>query len=302
MYPQSQGYPQGPGYQQNYQPGFQPNFQTGAGYPGGYPPQQPAYQPGPTVNMHLGPGQPSGGSGYGFNNSEPMSGPFAEKAIRNAFVSKVYAILSIQLTFTSILIGVFVLNNDIKTTFMRSGQGWAFLGLGIFFIAYMILACIESARRSFPLNFILLGVLTLGYGLVAAIISCRYNTHIVLFAFVATALSTILITLLAKTTSFDMTSCGTTLCLLGLAHAIIGTIMMLILASMGYGKLGSLILAVSGAFLVSLYLMFDTQLILGGRKMELSPEEYILGAILLYVDIVQLFIYLLEIFNRISDD
>lgn len=292
MYPsQNQGYPQGPG---GYQTGYQ---QPTGGYPtAGYGQPQD-----PNVTMHMGPNA-AGGGGASFGWNDPV-GPFAEKSIRNAFVSKVYAILAIQLTFTSILIGIFVLNPDIKLTFARGpGQAWMFLGFAIFFVTYLILVCVESARRSFPLNFVLLSVLTVGYGLVAAITSCRYDTKIVLFAFVATAISTILITLLAKTTSFDMTSCGTTLCLLGLAHMIIGSLMVLILVPLGYAKIASLLLAISGAFLVSLYLMFDTQLILGGRKAELSPEEYILGAIMLYVDIVQLFIYLLEIFNRLSDD
>lgn len=174
--------------------------------------------------------------------------------------------------------------------------------MAIFFVTYLILACVESARRTVPCNFILLAILTFGYGFLAAVVSCRYKEHIVLYAFVATAASCFLIALFAQTTSFDMTNCGTTLCILGLAHMIIGSILALVLASMGYANMGSLILSISGAFLVSLYLIFDIQIIMGGRKGELSPENYILGAILLYVDILQMFLYLLEIFSRLSDD
>jgi FtsH-binding integral membrane protein len=36
----------------------------------------------------------------------------------------------------------------------------------------------------------------------------------------------------------------------------------------------------------SLYLIIDTQLILGGKKKELSLDNYILGATMLYVDII----------------
>lgn len=294
MYPQQQGYPQ-PGFAV---PGYQ---QPGYGYP-----QQPGYpnQSGPTVNINMGPqsnmGGQFGGGGMDSTWAEP-SGLFAEKAIRQAFVSKVYSILTIQLVFTSILIGMFVLNNDTKLYFARA-QGWMFLGFAIFFVSYLILVCVESARRSTPCNFILLSILTLGYGLVAAVTSCRYDTKIVLFAFAATGISSFLIAALAKSTKFDMTNCGTTLCLLGLAHMLIGTLMILILVPLGYAKVASLILSIAGALLASLYLMFDLQLIMGGRKCELSPEEYILGAIMLYTDIIQLFLYLLEIFNRLSSD
>lgn len=106
----------------------------------------------------------------------------------------------------------------------------------------------------------------------------------------------------AKSTSFDMTNCGTALCLISLAHMIIGTIMVLVLVSLGYAKVASLLLAISGALLASLYLIFDLQLIMGGRKCEISPEEYILACVMLYTDIIQIFIYLLEIFSRLSDD
>lgn len=309
MYPQGQGYPQQPGF--NYgpqQPGYgnyppQGGYPQSGGYPSqaGYPPQggysAPGYNPGPTVNLNIGPQGSGGGGGFA---PEP-TGLFAEKAIRQAFISKVYSMLTLQLIFTSILIGLFVLNDNTKRYFAHS-QGWMFLGFAIFLVSYLILVCVESARRSTPTNLILLFVLTFGYGLVAAITSCRYDTKIVLFAFIATGISSFLIAAFAKSTSFDMTNCGTTLCLIGLAHMIIGTLMVLILVPLGYAKIASLLLAISGALIASLYLIFDLQLIMGGRQCELSPEEYILGCVMLYTDIIQIFIYLLEIFSRLSDD
>lgn len=304
MYPNQQQYPQQPGWQPGYQqPPYSGYPQQGGGYPqqgGGYP-----QSGGPSVNLNMGPqagfNQFVGGGGGGPSWGSEPTGLFAEKAIRQAFISKVYSILTVQLIFTSILIGAFVLNHDTKLYFARS-QGWMFVGFGIFFVSYLILVCVESARRSTPCNFILLSVLTFGYGLVAAITSCRYDTKVVMFAFVATGVSCFLIALFAKSTKFDMTNCGTTLCLLGLAHMLIGTIMVLILVPMGYANVASLILSVGGALLASLYLIFDLQLIMGGRNCELSPEEYILGAVMLYTDIIQIFIYLLEIFSRLSDD
>lgn len=266
--------------------------------------QQPGYQQGgQSVNVNMSNQQP----GLGFNpnfgggwGAEPTE-LFAEKSIRQAFISKVYSILTVQLIFTSVLIAAFVLNNDTKQYFAKQ-QGWMFLGFIIFFVAYLVLVCVESARRTAPCNFIMLSVLTFGYGLVAAVTSCRYDTKVVMFAFMATGVSCFMIAMFARSTKFDMTNCGTTLCLLGLGHMLIGTIMVLILVPMGYANVASLILSVGGALLVSLYLIFDLQLIMGGRNCELSPEEYILGAVILYTDIVQMFIFMLEIFSRISDD
>ena len=53
-----------------------------------------------------------------------------------------------------------------------------------------------------------------------------------------------------------------------------------------------------GAFIFSLYIIYDTQVMLGGNhKYSLSPEEYIFAALNLYLDIINLFMYLLSIFG-----
>lgn len=295
MYPQQQ--------QQQAYP-YNPNYAPQGGFPptGGFYQQNQTGQPsininvGPPTSPNAGDGGDRGGSGW----TEP-SGLFAEKAIRQAFVSKVYSILTVQLLFTSFLIGFFILHEPTKKFFAAS-QMFLFLGFGIFIVAYIILVCAESARRSTPINFILLSIATLGYGLVAAITSCRYETTTVMSAFIATGISCFLIALFAKTTKFDITNCGTTLCLIGLAQLVVGLVLVAILVPAGKAPLASIIISIGGAFVASLYLIFDIQLIMGGRKCELSPEEYILGAIMLYTDIIGIFMYLLEIFNQLSKD
>ena len=47
----------------------------------------------------------------------------------------------------------------------------------------------------------------------------------------------------------------------------------------------------------SFYLIYDTQLIMGGKRYEIDIDDYILGAIILYTDIITIFIYLLKIFG-----
>ena len=51
--------------------------------------------------------------------------------------------------------------------------------------------------------------------------------------------------------------------------------------------------------LSSLYIVYDTQLMVGGsHKYSLSPEEYVFASLNLYLDIVNLFMYLLAIFGN----
>lgn len=53
-----------------------------------------------------------------------------------------------------------------------------------------------------------------------------------------------------------------------------------------------------GALLFSFFLLIDTQMIVGGvRAVQISPEEYILAVITLYLDILNIFLYVLRIVN-----
>lgn len=49
------------------------------------------------------------------------------------------------------------------------------------------------------------------------------------------------------------------------------------------------------------FLAYHTQLLIGNRSNALSPEEYVYGALALYVDIVQIFLFLLQITGSSAD-
>ena len=53
-----------------------------------------------------------------------------------------------------------------------------------------------------------------------------------------------------------------------------------------------------GVIVFGIYLVIDTQMIIGGRKMQLSMDDYVVGALILYIDIIQIFLYLLELLSK----
>ncbi|PSN56947.1 Protein lifeguard 2, partial [Blattella germanica] len=61
-------------------------------------------------------------------------------------------------------------------------------------------------------------------------------------------------------------------------------------------KILHLVIAGIGTAIFSLFLMYDTQQIMGGKRVEISPEEYVYGAMTLYLDVIQIFCYMLQIF------
>ena len=51
----------------------------------------------------------------------------------------------------------------------------------------------------------------------------------------------------------------------------------------------------AGALVFMVYIVYDTQLMIGGKhKYSLDPEEYVFAALNLYLDIINLFLYLLS--------
>lgn len=59
----------------------------------------------------------------------------------------------------------------------------------------------------------------------------------------------------------------------------------------------SLIYAIGGTLLFSGYIVYDTYLI----NRRLSPDEYIMGAISLYLDFVNLFLSILRLLSSLQD-
>jgi len=59
----------------------------------------------------------------------------------------------------------------------------------------------------------------------------------------------------------------------------------------------TLIAIILGA-VYSIYILIDTQLIMGGKNKSLTLDNYVLGSVILYVDIVQLFLQILKILGE----
>ena len=57
-----------------------------------------------------------------------------------------------------------------------------------------------------------------------------------------------------------------------------------------------------GVFCYSFFLIHDTQMIVGGkhRRFQFDKDSYILAAISLYLDIINLFLYIIQILNEES--
>ena len=62
-------------------------------------------------------------------------------------------------------------------------------------------------------------------------------------------------------------------------------------------------IGIAGALIFSCYLLYDTQLMMGGKHAySLSPEEYIFASLNIYLDVINLFLYILMIVGGSRSD
>uniref|UniRef100_A0A8C0GQ32 Transmembrane BAX inhibitor motif containing 1 n=1 Tax=Chelonoidis abingdonii TaxID=106734 RepID=A0A8C0GQ32_CHEAB len=124
-----------------------------------------------------------------------------------------------------------------------------------------------------------------------------YKTEAVLITMVITAIVAIIVTVFCFQTKVDFTSCTGLFCVLGIVVTVTGIITAIVL-SFTYVKWLHMLYAAIGAIVFTLFLAYNTQLVLGNRKNAISPEEYVYGAMEIYMNIVQIFIFLLQIVGR----
>ncbi|XP_037344781.2 protein lifeguard 3-like [Pungitius pungitius] len=222
-----------------------------------------------------------------------LSPQWGSTSIRHAFIRKVYFILTAQLAVTFSVVGVFTFVDPVRQFVIRyPGIYWG--SFVVYFIVYCILVCCKGPRRRFPWNLLLLGIFTLALSYMTGTISSYYETKAVFLAMGITALVCVAVTVFCFQTKVDFTSCGGLLCVASVALMIIGVVTAVVL-SFQYVPWLHMLYAAIGAIVYTLFLVYNTQVLIGNRELAISPEEHIYGALSLYIDIVHIFLFILQV-------
>ncbi|XP_008820764.1 protein lifeguard 2 [Nannospalax galili] len=222
--------------------------------------------------------------------STDSSNPFADPPVRRAFIVKVFTILSIQLLTTAAITSLFVLMKGLRT-WVTVHPLFIYALFPAFFVVFIVLACCGDLHRQVPANYILLGFFTLLQGLLLGGVSVFYNAEEVLWATGATTVVTLSLTLFALQTKLDFTLlngvlfvCIIVLMIFGIVLIVVRTLWLHVL----YAALGTV--------LFSMYLVMDVQLMVGGNHHStLNAEEYVFAALNIYLDIINLFLFILQL-------
>jgi len=202
-----------------------------------------------------------------------------------------------QLLITLGFVSIATLHEPTKL-YIKSHPMLSILAIIITFGTLIALACCENLRRKSPTNFILLFVFTIAESFLLGVTVSRYYPFQVLIALGLTTLICFALTIFALQTKVDFTVMGGFLMV-----AVIVLMVVSIVAMFFPGRLMTLIIASAGAIIFSLYLIYDTQMMVGGdHKYSISPEEYVFAALTIYVDIINIFMYILTIIGASGDD
>ncbi|KAK2048306.1 UPF0005-domain-containing protein [Colletotrichum somersetense] len=205
--------------------------------------------------------------------------------IRNQFIRKVYAILTVQLLVTGAVSAVSFFNDGYKA-WIQDHPGLVF---GSLLGAMVMMLLTFWKRKSYPTNLLFLSAFTLMEAYSISVIVSFYRAGLVLNAVFLTAGIFIFLTAFACQTKYDFTSW---------VPYLGGALWALVIFSFMYmffpsNSTAELVYGGIAALLFSAYILVDTQLIMRHHHVE----EEIAASISLYLDIINLFLAILRILN-----
>ena len=213
-----------------------------------------------------------------------------DKETRRIFIRKVYSILAVQL-IASFAVCAFMALHQPTHVYVLTHAWPVVLSIFLSFLLIMTLMCYKDKS---PQNMYLLAAFTFVEAFMVGTVTTAYaeeNAGIVLEAVFLTGAIFIGLTVFTFQSKIDFSFLGAFLSM-GLGALILwGFFAMIFGVGTGY------VFALLGCIIFSGYILFDTWLIMD----KLNPHEYVLAAIMLYLDIINLFLYILQLLAS-SDD
>ena len=219
-----------------------------------------------------------------------------QKNIRASFIRKVYGVLSFQLVITSLFISL-SLFPSVKLFILKN--------INIFYIFHIIsiiaslitillLVCSKNLAKTVPTNYILLTIFTVSESFTILMFCIQYQPESIVIAVFLTTGLVVGLSFYACYTNTNFTYLGGVLfaglCILSIAG--------LLIFLFGKNYVNDIIYSSISLLIFSLYLIYDTQLIYGKFGVEYKIDDYIIAAINIYLDIINLFIKILKIIGK----
>lgn len=239
-----------------------------------------------------------------FSNTENVYSSYREEAIKQeinltirlGFIRKVYGILSIQLFITTLFCLLAMTSLSLKL-FMLNHKGVMLFMLTLVIILPILIVCFPGIMRQVPQNYIILLAFIVGESYFVGYICAYTKPEVVFMAAAMTFVMVLSLTFYAIKTNTDITMQG------GLFFILSAALFLFVIFSFFIrNSFFMVIIALLCVILFSFYIIYDTQIIMGNRQEMIQVDDYILGAFMLYTDIISLFLELLRIISYFSNN
>ena len=211
--------------------------------------------------------------------------------VREGFITKVYGIIAYQILVTSLIVYLGIVNTWFQEVILKSKF---FLGLNIVITITCLFLPMFSAKllQKMPSNYIILTLFTISFSCIISMETNKYTIKSVMSALFLTLATVLTLTFYAWKTKTDFTVHSGTL-LVCLVLLIFSSFIFMVVRI----PFSNLLIMYGSLVLCCIYLIYDTQLLIGRRGKKFSEDDYILAAITLYLDIIVLFLQILKIFG-----
>jgi len=225
-------------------------------------------------------------NGFGLSNLNIDS-------LQLGFIRKVYGILSMQLAITTLI--CYIAMTTHFGHWQHKHPECALLAIILNIGSMVAIFCYKDVARRVPTNYLLLLLFTLSKSYLVSSSIAYTSPKIVLIAAAMTLVMTVSLSVYAMTTKKDFTLMGGTLFIFATA------LFLACLFGFLYQSMMLQCLICSGCIvLYGYYLLYDTQLMIGTKRYGLSTDDYVIGSIAIYIDIVVLFMRLVKLLKMLQ--
>ncbi|CAB3226027.1 unnamed protein product [Arctia plantaginis] len=234
-----------------------------------------------------------GGRGSGFGEGGVIGVDYHS---RNSFIKLVMQIVLVMLFTTAAWLMFVFMVPDLFNLFRNPPLFLVLFSVGGVLGVYTLMLCVHSARKP-PYNYAVLVFSVIFTSLMASIITCRYRTVILIYAFISTSII-VLVCVLLSYTSFDFTSFWLYFVVLSVGFSVIvmSIVISMVLADV-YLKAVHILLLCITVGIQSMGLVMELQMILGNKSIEIDETDYILAAFMIYTSVMKMFMNIAQILD-----
>ncbi|KAJ4793499.1 Bax inhibitor-1 family protein [Rhynchospora pubera] len=211
--------------------------------------------------------------------------------LRWAFIRKVYSILAIQMLLTVVVASIVVFVRPVANFFVSTPAG---IGLYIFLLIlpFIVLCPLYFYYQYHPVNLLLLGLFTVAMSFAVGLTCAFTKGEIILESVILTAVVVVSLTMYtfwAAKRGHDFSFLGPFL----FAGVMILMVFALIQIFFPLGRISLMIYGAIASLIFCGYIIYDTDNLIK----RYSYDEYVWAAVALYIDIINLFLSLLTLFQ-----